>query len=50
MDDRTGNADALLLTGGQVAWVQIGLVGQRHALKCRIDPFGNLGLGQAEDL
>ncbi|RMU63759.1 hypothetical protein ALP29_200284 [Pseudomonas syringae pv. avii] len=50
MDDSAGNADTLLLAGGQVAGVQIGLVGQRHTLKCRIDALGNLRLGQAEDL
>ncbi|MNF45310.1 hypothetical protein D3C84_264380 [compost metagenome] len=50
MNDRTGNTHPLLLAGRQVAGVQVGLVGQGHALKCRIHTLGDFRFGQAEDL
>ena len=50
MHDGAGNADALLLAGGQVARVEVGLVRQRHALQGRIHALDDLGLGQPEYL
>src|SRR5450830_1770267 len=48
--DGAGDADALLLAGGQVARIEVGLVRQRHALQGRVHAFDDFGLGQPKDL
>ena len=50
MDHGAGDADALLLAGGQVSRELLGLVRQGHALQRRADPLGDVRLGQAENL
>src|SRR3990167_865848 len=50
MHHRAGDADALLLAGGQFAGKLLGLVRQRHPLESGADTLADLHLGQAENL